>query len=98
MYTIKTGLKAGQKRGKARNFTPGSRTPRPKPAGWSIKAGQGVSKAGRRDIEVEIGTVPPKEGRLTHMKADRHISEHNLRRYVDRLRPSTLYLLAISVV
>ena len=32
-----------------------------------IKVRQGVSKAGRRDIAVEIGTVPPKAGRLTRM-------------------------------
>ena len=34
---------------------------------WLIKAGQGCSKAGRRDIAVEFGTVPPKAGRLTRM-------------------------------
>ena len=39
----------------------------PPKTGWLIKAGQGVSKAGRRDIAVEIGTVPPKAGRLTRM-------------------------------
>ena len=39
----------------------------PPKTGWSIKAGQGVSKAGRRDIAVEFGTVPPKVGRLMRM-------------------------------
>ena len=35
--------------------------------GRLMKAGQKVSKAGRRDIVVEFGTVPPKAGRLTPM-------------------------------
>ena len=39
----------------------------PPKTGWLIKMGLGVSKAGRRDIAVEIGTVPPKAGRLTGM-------------------------------
>ena len=35
--------------------------------GWSMKAGQKVSKAGWRDIVVEFGTVPPKVGWLRPM-------------------------------
>ena len=65
MYTIKTGLKAGQKRGSEKFYTWKRDVP-PK-TGWSIKVGQGICKAGRRDIAVEIGTVPPKAGRLTRM-------------------------------
>ena len=67
---MKTGLKAGQKRGKAvysEKFYTWKRDVPPKTE-WSIKAGRGVSKAGRRDIAVEFGTVPPKAGRLTRMQ------------------------------
>ena len=57
-----------RKSGIMRNFTPGSGIDVLPKTGWSIKAGQGVSKTGRRDIAVEIGTVPPKAGRLTRMR------------------------------
>ena len=34
--------------------------------GWLIKAGQKASKVSRRDIVIEFGTVPPREGWLSY--------------------------------
>ena len=39
----------------------------PPKTGWLTKAWQKVCKAGRRDIVVDFGTVPPKAGRLRPM-------------------------------
>ena len=70
MYTIKTGLKGDRSAVKrdSENFYTWKRDVPPETR-WLIKAGQGGSKAGRRDIAVEFGTVPPKAGQLTRMSA-----------------------------
>ena len=58
----------------------------PPRTGWSIKAGQGVSKAGRQDTAVEFGTVPPKAGRLTLVLCSLNHS------------PPTLYLISYDTL
>ena len=68
MYTIKTGLEGDRsavKRDSEKFYT--WKRDVPPETRWLIKAGQGGSKAGRRDIAVEFSTVPPKAGRLTRM-------------------------------